>query len=123
MKTFAFPQFIASSVWQDVESDWLAGQDPEFLLAIREIRAYHLLKNFSDSYEGICRCFGVLRQGDFCSLLLEYAEFGQLDDYMQKAHAPTSPESIIFFWKRVAEIAHGLSLLHRNQKGDLVIEG
>ncbi|KIW33852.1 hypothetical protein, variant [Cladophialophora immunda] len=81
------------------------------------------MREFPDGYEGICPCLGIVQQGDLCSVLLDHAELGDLENYLEITLPPDSPESITFFWKRVIEVAHTLSLLHRFQKGELVIEG
>lgn len=46
------------------------------------------------------------------NIILEYADLGTLDEYMERTSPPSSAEDKMRFWERFLEVAHGLATIH-----------
>lgn len=52
------------------------------------------------------------------NILLEYADRGTLEDYLQKTPPPTTGEDIIKFWSALFKVIQALHLIHNVQGND-----
>ncbi|KAL8740664.1 MAG: hypothetical protein Q9190_006661 [Brigantiaea leucoxantha] len=46
------------------------------------------------------------------NIILEFADRGTLEEYMETTSKPTSIEDMIEFWDRLSDISHGLAFIH-----------
>ena len=59
--------------------------------------------------------YGSFTHSGTCNVVLEYADKGNLEDYLQSVPPPTKPEDIITFWEGLLHIAQGLLTIHGQQ--------
>lgn len=52
-----------------------------------------------------------VRDGTY-NIILEYADLGTLDEYMENTDEPRSIDDIMTFWRSFLAIFHGLSHIH-----------
>lgn len=57
-------------------------------------------------------CFSSYCLGDTCSLLLEYADFGTLEDYLHGVEEPKDSIDIVNFWDGLLRILVAVMTLH-----------
>ena len=56
-----------------------------------------------------------IREGTY-NIILEYADYGTLDDYMQQTQPPSSASDRMTFWERFFDIGHGLVTIHGEEE-------
>ncbi|KAL8868868.1 MAG: hypothetical protein Q9174_004701 [Haloplaca sp. 1 TL-2023] len=63
--------------------------------------------------DNIIQYYGSFIRGGTYSILLEYADLGTLDNYMEKIAAPTNESEIGTFWRNfLPSMLHGLAHIH-----------
>jgi len=58
---------------------------------------------------GFC---GSFTQGDTFNVLLEYANGGTLEDFLQKHEPPTNAEDIYKFWSAIFNLTKAIESIH-----------
>ncbi|KAL8693616.1 MAG: hypothetical protein Q9218_001574 [Villophora microphyllina] len=77
-----------------------------------ERNAFMNLRNENKPHPSIIGYYGsFIRDGTY-NIILEYADRGNLNDYMASTHEPTSGSEIMMFWTRFLDIMHGLAQIH-----------
>lgn len=56
--------------------------------------------------------YGSFIDDDTYNIILEYADRGNLEDFMKSTPEPTTETYMIEFWDRLCSISHGLALIH-----------
>lgn len=56
--------------------------------------------------------YGSFVDDGTCNILLEYADRGNLEDFMKATTKPSTVEDMIQIWDRLCSITHGLSYIH-----------
>ncbi|KAL8702872.1 MAG: hypothetical protein Q9201_003963 [Fulgogasparrea decipioides] len=56
--------------------------------------------------------YGSFIDDETYNIILEYADGGNLEDFMKSTPQPSTPEDMIQFWDRLCSITHGLSFIH-----------
>ena len=56
--------------------------------------------------------YGSFIDDDTYNTFLEYADRGNLEDFMKTTPEPSTGEEMIEFWDRLCSISHGLALIH-----------
>ena len=69
-------------------------------------------------YDGKPSPFVIAYYGSFVddgtyNIILEYADRGNLEDFLKTTTEPSTCEDMIEFWDRLCSITHGLALIHR----------
>ena len=62
--------------------------------------------------------YGSYRHGESCNLILEYANEGTLEDYLQKCSPPTAGPDIYKFWSGLLGLIKALEAIHYIVSGD-----
>lgn len=70
------------------------------------------------STPGMIRFFGSFSYKDTFSIVLEYADTGNLENYFKTMAAPQSPQETIAFWSQLLEITKAISGLHTHHVSD-----
>ncbi len=65
--------------------------------------------------------YGSYVQDGSYNVLLEYADRGTLEDYLQSTPPPTTGEDIFKFWSALFNIIQALHLIHNVQGNDRMI--
>lgn len=62
--------------------------------------------------------YGSYEQNGLYSILLEYADVGTLEDYLQRTSSPTTGNDIYLFWRSLFNVINGLRSIHDVQGKD-----
>ena len=63
--------------------------------------------------------YGSFIRENTYNIILEYADLGNLDQYMEKYGPPTNPTDRAMFWDRFLEVLFGLIRIHHeDESGD-----
>ena len=73
-----------------------------------EVEAFRRLKQSPN----IIGCYGGFVCQDTYNIILEYADFGNLDKYMEKTPPPSTTQEKVIFWERFLEVVSGLVTIH-----------
>lgn len=63
--------------------------------------------------------YGSFYDHDTYSIILEYADGGNLDDFMRRTPEPPNREDMIEYWDRFCRITHGLAHIHGLQGSEI----
>ncbi len=75
-----------------------------------EVKAFQLLKNGTRA-SSIIDCLGSFEYKGTFSIILDYADLGNLDDYFRYS-APTGAEHIFNVWKSFLHLIHAICEIH-----------
>lgn len=56
--------------------------------------------------------YGSFIDRDTYNIILEYADGGNLEDFMKRTPEPSTTEDMIAYWDRFCGITHGLAHIH-----------
>lgn len=77
-----------------------------------EREAYMKLRWAGEPSPNIIAFYGWFTQGDSHNLILEYADRGNLENFMMTTTPPTQPEDISLFWEKFTSVMHGIQTIH-----------
>ncbi|KAL8938633.1 MAG: hypothetical protein Q9211_003117 [Gyalolechia sp. 1 TL-2023] len=77
-----------------------------------ERTAYKRLRYHDRPHANIIGHYGSFSRDGTYNIILEYADRGTLNDYLQATHEPTSSAGIMTFWTQFLGILHGLTHIH-----------
>lgn len=80
-----------------------------------EVQGYLKVKKGGQPVESITRFYGTYAYQDEYNLILEYADLGTLDDFMQAVDPPQRATDILLIWSRLFELAQALQRVHLAQ--------
>ena len=83
-----------------------------------ERNAFMSLRTAGRPPPNIIGFYGSFFRGETFNIILEYADLGNLEDFMQRVQPPSSIEDIITFWDRFFDVTHGLVTIHGTQEGN-----
>lgn len=78
-----------------------------------EVDAFYNLAVTSHITSSIVGFHGGFRHNNTYNIILEWADWGTLEDYMRAIKPPTKGEDIVTFWHNLFNVTHGLSKIHR----------
>lgn len=78
----------------------------------KEREAYMKLRGGGCPPPNIVAFYGWFIQGTSYNLILEYADQGTLEDYMERTAKPESIEDVLLFWDRLTQIILGVQSIH-----------
>ncbi|KAL9612988.1 MAG: hypothetical protein Q9167_002465 [Letrouitia subvulpina] len=78
----------------------------------RERNAFMSLRHDKKPSPFIIAYHGSFVDDDTFNIILEYADRGNLEDFMKATPEPSTGEAMIEFWDRLCNITHGLALIH-----------
>lgn len=84
----------------------------------REVKAFKALMNGGSLGKSIIGFYGSYEQNGSYNVLLEYADLGTLEDYLQKTSPPTTGEDIRRFWHALFNVIKALQMIHHVQGND-----
>ena len=67
--------------------------------------------NLESKAQGIVTWHATFVQNDVCHMITEYADQGNLIEYMQNNEPPSTGEDIISFWERLLRLSLGLHFI------------
>ena len=82
-----------------------------------ERNAFRSLKKAGRPPPHIIGFYGSFQREQCFNIILEYADFGNLEEYMKKVTPPSSTEDTMLFWNNFFDVTHGLMSIHRTQEG------
>jgi len=62
--------------------------------------------------------YGSYRHGNAFHIILEYANEGTLEDFLQKVTPPTNPHDIYVLWRNMLQLLCALTVLHNVGRED-----
>jgi len=77
----------------------------------RELEAYRRLNHQPSA--NLLQFFGSFRQLGSCSLVLEYVDGGNLEEFLDKTPPPTTSEDVAMFWANLFKALNGLDRIHQ----------
>jgi serine/threonine protein kinase len=77
-----------------------------------EVKAFRALMSSGSLGKSIIGFFGSIEQDGSYNVLLEYADGGTLEDYLQKTPSPTTGHEICKFWSAFFNVIKALTLIH-----------
>lgn len=80
-----------------------------------EVKAFRALMPGGALGKSIIDFYGSYEQDGSYNVLLEYADRGTLEDYLQSTPPPTRGEDIYKFWKALFNVIKALNLIHNVQ--------
>ncbi|KAF7512559.1 hypothetical protein GJ744_000820 [Endocarpon pusillum] len=80
-----------------------------------EVRAFRALMPANVIGKSIISFFGSYEQDDTYNILLEYADRGTLEDYLQRTPPPTTGSDIYKFWSALFNVIKALVSIHNVQ--------
>lgn len=84
-----------------------------------EKRAFDILNESDRPPNNIIGYHGSFIHGGGFNLILEYADQGNLQEFMEEHGPPPTGEDIIVFWTALAEILNGLQTIHAAGEGGM----
>ena len=82
-----------------------------------EVKAFRALMPGGALGKSIIGFYGSYEQDGSYNVLLEYADRGTLEDYLQNTPPPTTGDDIHMFWSALFNVIRALKLIH-NVQGD-----
>ncbi|KAF2687076.1 kinase-like protein [Lentithecium fluviatile CBS 122367] len=79
-----------------------------------EVQAYKDMRTEHDVMSNMVRFFGSWKQGHTYYMLLEYADGGTLESFLQDTAPPTKREHIIMFWERMFDLIKLIARIHKH---------
>ena len=83
-----------------------------------ERKAFKSLNKAGRPPSNIIGFYGSFQRGECFNIVLEYADLGNLEEYMQKVYPPSSTEDTILFWDSLFDVVRGLVTIHGTQQGN-----
>lgn len=83
-----------------------------------ERNAFHQLKFANKSPPNIVAYYGTFTRGTTYNLILQYANVGNLEQFIRNTPSPTKGEDILLIWQRLCGLLQGLMHLHGKGKID-----
>lgn len=77
-----------------------------------ECTAYKRLRYQDKPHANIIGYYGSFVRYNTYNIILEYADRGTLNDFLQETHEPTNSTGIMTFWTQFLGILHGLAHIH-----------
>ena len=77
-----------------------------------ECKAFKSLKKAGQPPPHIIGFYGSFQRDQCFNIILEHADFGNLEEYMKKVSPPSSTDDIILFWNNFFDVTHGLMTIH-----------
>lgn len=77
-----------------------------------ERTAYRRLRYNDRPHANIIGYYGSFVRDGTYNIILEYADRGTLNNYLQETHEPTDSTGIMTFWTQFLGILHGLAHIH-----------
>lgn len=77
-----------------------------------EVKAFKALLNGGSLGKSIIGFYGSYEQNGSYNALLEFADLGTLEDYLQGTSPPTTGEDIYKFWHALFNVIKGLKMIH-----------
>ncbi|KAG8532872.1 uncharacterized protein KY384_002750 [Bacidia gigantensis] len=77
-----------------------------------ECNAFRRLRHGNKPYVNIIAFYGGFAREGVFNIFLEYADRGNLDEYMQKTRRPSRMKDRIMFWHNFLDVGHGISVVH-----------
>lgn len=74
--------------------------------------AYMKLRWGENLPQNIVSYYGSFVHGNSYNVILEYADEGTLEDFMEKTDPPSSFEDTLRFWKRFLNVLQGIMAIH-----------
>lgn len=74
--------------------------------------AYRRLRYQDKPHANIIGYYGSFERNGTFNIILEYADRGTLNDFLQETHEPTNSTGIMTFWTQFLGILHGLAHIH-----------
>ncbi|XTI93229.1 kinase-like protein [Cenococcum geophilum] len=84
----------------------------------KEVQAFVALRTNTARNPSMIGFYGSYRHGESCNLILEYANEGTLEDYLQKCSPPTTGPDIYKFWSGLLGLIKALEAIHYIVSGD-----
>ena len=69
----------------------------------------------------VVRFYGSYTQAEKFNIILEYADKGSLEKFLQRNAPPTQVEHIRDFWKNLLELLKALIYLHNHSEGGMYV--
>ena len=83
-----------------------------------ERNAFKNLKKAGRPPPNIIGFYGSFVRGENFNIILEHADLGSLEDFMQRVQPPSSIEDTILFWDNLFNVTHGLVTIHNTKEGN-----
>ncbi len=83
-----------------------------------ERNAFRSLRKAGRPPSNIIGFYGSFQREECFNIVLEYADLGNLDEYMQHQHPPSSTEDTISFWDNFFDVTLGLVTIHGTREGN-----
>ncbi|KAL8831869.1 MAG: hypothetical protein Q9191_000621 [Dirinaria sp. TL-2023a] len=77
-----------------------------------EQNAFKILRHDGKPSPFIVAYYGSFIDDDTYNIILEYADKGNLENFMRVTPPPSTPEDMIALWERLCKITHGLAVIH-----------
>ena len=77
-----------------------------------ESNAFKHLRSLNRPPQNIIAFYGGFERGDTYNIILEFADGGNLDQFIERTPSPISPDELSTFWDQFFNILHGLAVIH-----------